>query len=532
MAFLIAVACFMAVPHGDQHAQRDWIGELQFGDRKNLVELKLDTPPTAATIAYPVRGGKPIALSRLCMENETVSFAWPDEAGQMAFKGSISHGLLAGAIQAGRDVGTLQLAPVAHLERDAAERILGDYELSPGHLLSIASFPMGPAYTDYASGRAGVLLPSSATEFFAGPAFQVPVPIMIRARFSVDEQGKVTGIHWKEGTAPEQFGKKVELPREEVVFRNGDVVLSGTLALPVGQGPHPAIVMIHGSGPQTRRSPVATWYAYHGIAYLSFDKRGAGKSSGDWREAGLSELADDVLAAVELLRQRKDINGSQIIIEAISEGAWVAPVVATRDPKIRSIILVVGPALDYVSEIANEVEENLKARGLAGEDLKKAIEFKRQALAMLKEGAVLNDEAWKRFQAFVLPYRSEKWFRYVAEPEKRSWVQKKLYLMSQVDTPKLWRQITIPVFASFGGKDLNVPAARNIAALEEALQSAGNRDYRIKLYPNINHNGFEADSALLTADQLRYLQRLPPGIFTDRLDWVLSHAPARKRSGK
>jgi hypothetical protein len=65
----------------------------------------------------------------------------------------------------------------------------------------------------------------------------------------------------------------------------------------------------------------------------------------------------------------------------------------------------------------------------------------------------------------------------VAEPEKRSWAQKKLYLMSQVDTPKLWRQITIPVFASYGGKDLNVPAARNIAALEEALQSAGNRDF-------------------------------------------------------
>jgi pimeloyl-ACP methyl ester carboxylesterase len=464
------------------------------------------------------------------MENETVSFIWPDETGEITFKGGTSNGILAGDIQAGLNVGTLQLAPIASLERDAEDRILGDYELSSGHLFSITSFPIGLVYTDYASGRARVLFPSSATEFFAGPAFQVPVPIAIRARFSVDEQGKVTGIHWKEGTAPEQFGKKVELPTEEVVFRNGDVVLSGTLVLPVGQGPHPAIVMIHGSGSQTRRSPVATWYAYHGIAYLSFDKRGAGKSTGDWREAGLSELADDVLAAVKFLRQRKEIDGNQIILEAISEGGWVAPVVALRDPKIRSLILVAGPALDCVSEIVNEVEENLKARGLAGEDLKKAIEFKRQALAMLKEGAGLNDEAWERFQAFVRPYRSEKWFRYVAEPEKRSWAQKKFYLMSQVDTPKLWRQITIPVFASYGGKDLNVPAARNMAALEEALQSAGNRDYRIKLYPNINHNGFETDSALLTANQHRYLQRLPPGIFSARLDWIRRHVAPRKRS--
>jgi pimeloyl-ACP methyl ester carboxylesterase len=427
-ALLFATACCAAVSGGDQPIQRDWIGELQLGDRKTLVELRIDTGkhPPAGTITYPVQGGKPMDLSSLSTENGTISLAWPDESGQMTFKGSISHVLLAGAVHARREVGTLQLAPLAHLERDAAERILGDYELSPAHLLSITSFPMGPVYTDYASGRAGVLFPSSATEFFAGPAFQVPVPITIRARFSVDARGKISGIHWMEGSASGQFGKKVELPKEEVVFRNGDVALSGTLVLPVGQGPHPAIVMIHGSGPQTRRSPVATWYAYHGIAYLSFDKRGAGKSTGDWREAGLSELADDVLAAVKFLRQRKEIDGNQIILEAISEGGWVAPVVAARDPKISSIILVAGPALDYVSEIVNEVEENLKARGLAGEDLNKAIEFKRQALAMLKEGAGLNDEAWEKFQAFVRPYRSEKWFRYVAEPEKKSWAQKKL----------------------------------------------------------------------------------------------------------
>jgi pimeloyl-ACP methyl ester carboxylesterase len=355
------------------------------------------------------------------------------------------------------------------------------------------------------------------------------VPIAIRARFSVDGQGKVTGVHWKEGTAPEQFARKVEPPREEVVFRNGDVLLCGTLVLPVGRGPHPAIVMIHGSGPQTRRSPAATWYAYHGIAYLSFDKRGAGKSTGDWREAGLSELADDVLAAVKFLRQRTEIDGNQIMIEAISEGGWVAPVVAVRDPKIKSIILLVGPALDYVSEIVNEVEENLKARGLEYDDLTRAIGFKRQALAMLKSGASLNDEAWEKFQTFVRPHRKEKWFRYVAEPEKRSWAQKKLYLMSQIDTLQLWRQITVPVLALYGGKDLNVPAARNIAALEDALKHAGNRDYKVKLFSNADHNGLETDKARLSPDEQRYLQRHVPGIFTDRLNWVLTHAPSRKQ---
>jgi pimeloyl-ACP methyl ester carboxylesterase len=232
---------------------------------------------------------------------------------------------------------------------------------------------------------------------------------------------------------------------------------------------------------------------------------------------------------VRFLRQRKEIDGNQIILEAISEGGWVAPVVAVRDPKIKSIVLLVGPALDYVSEIVNEVEENLKARGFAYDDLKKAVEFKRQALAMLKAGASLNNEGWEKFQAFVRPYRKEKWFRYVAEPEERSWAQKKLYLMSQVDTLQLWRRITIPVLALYGGRDLNVPAARNIAALDDALKNAGNRDYKIKLFPNANHNGLETDKARLSPDEQRYLQRLVPGIFTDRLNWVLSHAPPRRQ---
>jgi pimeloyl-ACP methyl ester carboxylesterase len=448
----------------------------------------------------------------------------------MAFKGSISHGLLVGRIHAGRDSGTLQFAPVASLERDAEERILGYYELSPGHLLSILRFPMGLVYSDYTSGRTGVLFPASETSFFAGPAFQVPVPITSRAQFTRGKQQKVTGVRWEEGTAGERFGKRLELKREEVVFKNGDVVLSGTLTLPVGQGPHPAIVMIHGAGPQTRRNTVDGWYAYHGIAYLSFDKRGVGKSTGDWREAGLSELADDVLAAMQFLRQRREIDGNQISIEGISEGGWVAPVVAARDSKISSIILVVGPALDYVSEILNEVEENLKARGLDDDSVKKAIEFKRQALAMLKNGAGLNDDAWARFQEFVSPYRREEWFRYVSEPQKRGWAQKKFYLMSQIDTPKLWQRITVPVLALYCGKDLNVPAAKNIRALDDALKIAGNRDYTIKLFPNADHNGMDTDKAMLTPDDFRYLQKLASGVFSARLDWVLRHVRQRKHA--
>jgi uncharacterized protein len=308
-----------------------------------------------------------------------------------------------------------------------------------------------------------------------------------------------------------------------VTFKDSDVVLSGTLVMPPGSGRHAAIVRIHGSGPQTRRNVVDGWYAYHGISYLSFDKRGAGKSTGDWREAGITELADDVLAAVRLLRQRDDIDPDQIGIEGDSEGGWIAPAVAARDPRIKFIVLQAGPAMDYVSELMNEVEENARARGLAGEDLKKALDFKLQALQMLADGAGLNDKAWASFEAFVNPYRNEKWFSYVREPRERSFWQKKLYLMSRTRSSQLWRQIKIPVLAMYGGKDLNVPAAKNVTALTEELNDAGNRDYTIKVFPDANHDGLETTAALLGDEELRYLQRYVPAYFDTSIRWVLAH---------
>jgi hypothetical protein len=87
------------------------------------------------------------------------------------------------------------------------------------------------------------------------------------------------------------------------------------------------------------------------------------------------------------------------------------------------------------------------------------------------------------------------------------------------------------VLALYGGKDLNVPAAKNITALTQELNDAGKRNYVIKVFPDANHEGLEAFSAMLDNEQLRYLQRQVPGFFDTLLSWVLSHVatePAQK----
>jgi uncharacterized protein len=292
----------------DPPLNKDWVGELQIGDSKRFVQLKIDADhqPIAGTIAFPASSQSEISLSDVSVDHGHEKFAWKDDADRPLFDGSLSAGLLEGTVRACDKEGGLRLAPTPVLSAEAQERLTGYHEMGPGHLLSVTSYPLGLVYLDYSTRRAGVLFPSSTDSFFAGPAFQVPLPITIRCRLSINPVTKLTALHWQD-KAGQQIGRKLEQPREEVTFKDGDVLLSGTLVLPSGKGPNPAIVRIHGSRPQTRRNKVDGWCAHHGVAYLSFDKRGAGKSTGDWREAGISELADDVLSAVRFLRQGKDI---------------------------------------------------------------------------------------------------------------------------------------------------------------------------------------------------------------------------------
>jgi alpha-beta hydrolase superfamily lysophospholipase len=131
-----------------------------------------------------------------------------------------------------------------------------------------------------------------------------------------------------------------------VHFSSGAVKLAGTVVSPRGRGPFPAIVFIHGSGPDSRENyrGQAIWFARHGVAALIYDKRGVGGSSGDWRYVHFSDLADDAMAAVQLLRSRPDIRRDRVGFWGGSNGGWVAPLAASRDSSVAFVITVSGAA--------------------------------------------------------------------------------------------------------------------------------------------------------------------------------------------
>jgi uncharacterized protein len=117
------------------------------------------------------------------------------------------------------------------------------------------------------------------------------------------------------------------------------VALAATLTLPVGPGPHPAVLLLPGSGKVDRDSnagrvrmdlghPLATTLARHGIASLRYDRRGAGDTPGDWHSVGFLDNRDDAAAALAALRTHPEIQPRAVGVLGHSEGAvhamWLA----------------------------------------------------------------------------------------------------------------------------------------------------------------------------------------------------------------
>ena len=156
-----------------------------------------------------------------------------------------------------------------------------------GRTLAVVDDPYGPPrVVNLDSGEVHAL-------YADGPAFRIGTGFATRGtgggsvRF--EEGGiRVDGALWRRLPSVER----------DVRFRSGEAVLAGTLTLPAGAGPHPAVVWVHGSGPTTRAylPDLQALFLHHGVAVLAYDKRGIGASTGVYPGASPTADAIDVLA--------------------------------------------------------------------------------------------------------------------------------------------------------------------------------------------------------------------------------------------
>jgi len=292
---------------------------------------------------------------------------------------------------------------------------------------------------------------------------------------------------------------------EEVTFINTveNFSLTGTLTLPQGEGPFPAVVLISGSGQQDRNETVfmhkpflvlADHLTRNGIAVLRYDDRGVGKSKGNAIKATSLSFADDAEAAVNYLMQRSEINVKKTGLAGHSEGGLIAPIVASRNRNIAFIVSLAGPGVTGYDVILRQTEDIMRASGAAQAEIAETLATNGQLFHML-----IDESDQRKFSKDAMEWYGKELDKKGLTQEER---QQKMAAFAQglvsannpwmryflaTDPAQFWSQVKCPVLALNGEKDLQVSQEINLPAIRAAVRSGGNRKVKTVMLPGLNH---------------------------------------------
>lgn len=402
----------------------------------------------------------------------------------------------------------------------ALEKFSGVYQVAPGRFIYIQPWPGGEGKLLYTGedGQLRALSEAAANVFLAGPGLLLSTPVEMQIRFVEDSQGRITRLTRRGNEFPETVARKLASYRhEDVAFRNGKIRLAGALFMPPGKGPHPALVLIHGSGRTDRNNvlPIVHFLITHGVALLGYDKRGIGGSGGDWRTASMEDLAGDAVAAVRFLKTRNGIDPHCIGVIGASQGGWIAPLAASRSRAVAFVISVSGPSMSPAEVELARLKHELRERGFSGEAVKAALKLLETA-----DDVARGKQNWASYRPLLERAKSANWFRYAAvplTPDSRLFEHWRR-LPLDYDPGPVIAKVHVPVLAMFGALDQTVLARKNAAGWEAALREGGNSRYTIKIFPNADHMLLEARTG--AANEYLGLKRFVPQYAVTLLGWL------------
>ncbi|HKC13619.1 MAG TPA: alpha/beta hydrolase [Vicinamibacteria bacterium] len=258
---------------------------------------------------------------------------------------------------------------------------------------------------------------------------------------------------------------------EPVSFRNGNITLSGTLYRPDGPGRHPGVVAFHSANGGTRDfhayRHLATALPAVGFAVLLFDRRGSGKSTGDFGTATFQDLAADGMAGITLLKSRPDIDPTRLGVWGISQGGWLGPLAATMSTDVAFVVSVSGPGVSPAAQMDYAAAHALRAADQGPAVVDRALRV-RAVVNDYFRGRVTNRDA----EQAIATIRSEPWFGQVflpnsgslpPNPKRTTW-----YVDMDYDPLQVLSRVRVPIAFFFAEADAWVPVEESITNIRRA----------------------------------------------------------------
>jgi dienelactone hydrolase len=311
--------------------------------------------------------------------------------------------------------------------------------------------------------------------------------------------GKLGGLSFRPQQAPPPpwtspaYAKQNLFSEQALTLVNGRFEFPGTLTVPNGDGPFPAVVLVQGSGPQDQDETLGpnkpfkdfAWgLASRGIVVFRYTKRTLKytvQSSDDpMRMTVEDETISDARAAVALVAKQPKVNPRQVFLLGHSMGAYLAPRIATGDAEIAGIIMLAGNARPLEKVVLEQIHYLAAMNGKPTETEQKNIEAAEDGAKQIESPGLKPDDKIDFLGATM----------YGAY-----WLDLRTY-----DPLKTAAKLKIPIYIAQGGRDYQVTSS-NFQAWSDAL--ANNRNVTLRIYPDLDHLFMHGTGASKPSDYAR-----------------------------
>jgi len=309
----------------------------------------------------------------------------------------------------------------------------------------------------------------------------------------------------------ERVLEPVPIRRAAFEVQAGEITIAGEIASIEGIEPRATLLMIYGSGGAVKEAfdPWAFWFLQSGFAVVTTDKRGTGRSGGDWRVSGLEELAADAAAVAR--HAKRTYPRKPLVAWGASQAGWIMPQLGAVG-LIDRIMMHAGSALTPKAQIVAAVVAELAAYGFPPEEIERARHYYSLDVEVSR-GA----RSWNEIQqAYTVARNSGA--EWILAPPAAADANERILIrrMADFDPEPYWRANRAPVLAIFGGKDWVVPAPANLSALRSMVPPEG--ALTTVVLPEANHLMFRAQTGVTA--EYGSLSQVEPDYFRTMSSWL------------